>query len=87
MRRGREVNRGWGVVSSSGFGGDLSLQLTAHGSGRNRICARETGEARPSRLRREWAGMSKDREGKVQRTQVRAAAPGASQKGESEKEE
>jgi hypothetical protein len=30
------VNSGQGVVSSSGFGGDFSLQLTAHGSGRNK---------------------------------------------------
>ena len=81
------MNSGQGVVSSSGFGGDASLQLTVHGSGRNRISARETREARPSRLRSEWAGMSKDWASKDRRTQVRTAAPGASQKGESEKEE
>ena len=87
MRWVLEVNSGEGVVSSSGFGGDVSLQLTAHSQEQEEISVSSAQRARPSQLRSEWAGMSKDWAGKDRRTQLRPAAPGPSQNGESEKEE
>ena len=48
-----------------------SGQLTAH------VGTESPRDARPSRLRREWTGASKEWARKGQRTEVRTAAPGA----------